>query len=160
MKEVWTRLSKAIRSGGHQIVSGRYPLYRLVMLGYFVGSLVQLFMGAPPSVANTTDISVQHFYLLAQLLGSVLILISIQFLQDTARAARIERIGLLWLLSAILIHVGSVCVNNSGLPKTAQIYVIAGIGVYCSYRLWEINKNLRTLGRVVKIYNENGAENA
>lgn len=139
----WSHLRDSLSVRGHRIRSGKYPLYRLIVFGVLVGSVVQALFGPSPAIVSQFDVTLTDIYISGQFVGSVFILVSIQFMKDTPTAARVERFGLVWLALAIAVYVASVCLNNEGLPESTATYVLASIGIYFVYRIRETNNNLK-----------------
>ncbi|AKJ72579.1 hypothetical protein PP301_gp041 [Gordonia phage GMA2] len=130
------------------MLSGRYPLYRMLVIGFSVGAAMQLLFGVPKSVAGAVEPMVSTAYSVFQLVGALLVLLAIQFMPDTPRAARIERLGLLWIVVSTFIYVGSVVIDSGVFPKASSTYLSISFGCYGLYRIKEITKYLKELKAV------------
>ncbi|QGF20291.1 hypothetical protein SEA_SIXAMA_112 [Gordonia phage Sixama] len=139
------QLVESLKRGGHIVVSGRYPLYRYLVLGLAVGTVIQLVHGPPPSVYETVPDGVGIFYCIFQLVGALILLTAIQFMADTPAAARLERIGLVMIMTAISIYFISVCINNNGIPETFTPYLTLPLFAYGIYRTSEVTRQLKEL---------------
>ncbi|QEM41581.1 hypothetical protein SEA_FORZA_114 [Gordonia phage Forza] len=139
------QLVESLKRGGHRVLSGRYPLYRYMVVGLAVGTIVQLIHGPPPSVRETVPDWVGIFYSIFQLVGAIILLAAIQYMADTPAAARLERIGLVMIMTAIPIYFISICINNNGIPETWTPYLTLPIFAYGIYRTSEVTKQLREL---------------
>lgn len=141
------QIVESLKRGGHIIDSGRYPLYRYLVLGLAVGTVVQLIHGPPPSVHETVPDWVGIFYSVFQLVGALILLAAIQLMDDTPAAVRLERIGLIMIMTAIAVYFGSICINNNGIPETFTPYLTLPIVAYGIYRISEVTRQLKELER-------------
>lgn len=156
--EIRKRLAKLAKLANHTrvVVSGSYPLYRLMALGAVMSGVVQLWRSkVPPSVGilyQGLPDEWDYVFIFMQLLGGVLILIALYMESDESPSSdkahislTVERTGLYFLGATIVVYTMGVLVQNSGLPNTMVSWFGVAFLLYLIRRASEIRKALREL---------------
>ncbi|OZE08451.1 hypothetical protein CH249_14010 [Rhodococcus sp. 05-2255-3B1] len=139
--------------GGRRVVSGSWPLYRILALMLTISGVLQLATGkVPGSVTATqspewTDVA----YMWMQLVGGAAILVSLTVGRSNySISLYLERFGAVLVFVSSLVYVLSVVDYNSGPPTSSGVWLVIGFGLYCGFRVVEIARTLHEVSGQMK----------
>lgn len=134
--------------GGRKVVSGSWPLYRILTLCLTISGVLQVATGKVPGSVSATQSPVwtDVAYMWMQLVGAMLVLASLTIgWRNISLAMNIERTGTVLIFVSSFVYVVSVVDYNSGPPTSSGVWLVIGMGAYCAFRFFEIR---RTFGAV------------
>lgn len=139
--------------GGRRVVSGSWPLYRILAMALTISGVLQLVTGkVPGSVTATqspewTDVA----YMWMQLIGGGAITASLTVGRSNySISLYLERLGAVLVFVSSLVYVLSVVDYNSGPPTSSGVWLVIGFGIYCGFRVVEITQTLREVSAQMK----------
>lgn len=139
---------------GHKVAAGPWPLYRLIAVAMFVGSIVQLHFGPPTSLRTATPPWFDPIWLVMMMFASVFIIYSIGILGDTAKSAHIEMIGLIPLWGSQVVYIISYLVTT-GVPQSYLTCLPWAIALFCPIRFFDLRNRVKeTFAEVEAIHHE------
>lgn len=131
--------------GVRRVLSGSYPLYRLIVVGIFLSAVLQLVTGRlPRTVAHMTHgLTVTYeCFLIFQILGAVMIVASFA-LNRALLSLQVERIGAIALTASCAIYVASAWIFG-GVATSPSTWTMTALMVYLVWRITlEIPKEVR-----------------
>lgn len=136
------RLKSFFRDHGYEVQSGPWPFYRLVAANLFIGSLIQLGYGAPPSVAEGLYHWQQITYLIVMVFCTGLVLLSAQFMRLSLTTLYLERLGITLLGGTQFIYMLNYFIVL-GVPKTPQTWILIAIFEYSIFRFFQLSKEIK-----------------
>lgn len=138
------------------VVSGSYPLYRLMALGAFASGVVQVVrQRVPPSITQTGAPAWYDWaFTSLQLVGAVLVLVALYMETDknpdpdrAHLSLTVELVGLWFLGTAITAYTYGVVIQNGGPPITMVSWFGIAMLVYIVRRMREIRRGIKELRR-------------
>ncbi|UAK38467.1 hypothetical protein K8O93_01280 [Gordonia bronchialis] len=126
---------------GHKVAAGPWPLYRLLAMAMFLGSILQLHFGPPASLKTATLAWFDPLWLVMMMFASALIIYSIGIMGDTIRSAHVEIIGLIPLFGSMVIYIIGYLVTT-GVPQSFLTCIPWAIAIFCPIRFFEIRNRL------------------
>ncbi|WP_263999399.1 hypothetical protein [Mycobacterium yunnanensis] len=144
---------RAALSHTRVVESGSFPLYRVLLACSFISSVTQAFdRQATVSVTSITPDWGDWLFIVCQGGASVAILVALYMIDaNKDHATRLhdslslEFIGLVILQTIIAINVIAVCFYYHRPPTGQGTWFQIGFSFWCSFRLWDIRKAIRTL---------------
>ncbi|URM86115.1 membrane protein [Gordonia phage BiggityBass] len=137
------------------VESGSPPLYWQLLQAGVVSGVLQLILGVPPSISNSTGESytVDYIFMALQLVGGLIALAALYIEDGSSRHAErlywslaFEAFGLMLLTTAVLIYSVAVVINNGGPPTSMATWFTVMFGVWAvRTRLPQIYRALRDL---------------
>lgn len=141
MRRLLFRL-RDLKFWGHKVAAGPWPMYRLIATAMLLGSISQLYFGPPQSLKSADPSWFDPIWLSMMMIASILIIVAIGVMGDTAKSAYIESAGLVMLFGAMLLYSGSYVINI-GIPQSFLTFIPWAIIVFCPIRFLEIRSSLR-----------------
>ena len=136
-----------LKQGGRfkrRVESGQYPLYRMSALGLLISAILQaVSWRVPDSLADQSDVYTAIVAVSIQLLGSLLILVSVELPIGLQDSLQMERIGVTLVATTNLLYFVAVVIQNGSFPISSSLWLSLSFGLYCVYRGWEITSVLR-----------------
>ena len=148
------KLACKLRTIGYKVQSGPWPFYRLTILSLYLGSLMQLIYGAPPSIQDALPSWYQFVYMLLTNWSAFMILIAIQFMSLSRKALYLERAGVTVLAGMQTIYIANY-IMLLGMPKTPQTWMTFSVIIYCVLRARQLNRDIKqTNAAILKMDDE------
>ncbi|QIG58299.1 hypothetical protein SEA_SKOG_147 [Gordonia phage Skog] len=151
------KLKGIVRRGLHHtriVTSGSYPLYRLMVMGAVVASLIQIVtVTVPPSLRSLgLHAAYDWFFLFLQLGGAITILIALYMENEEEPepdhahlSLTLEVVGL-WLLgTALAVYLFGVIINNAGPPTVVVTWFGVAFLIYIGKRMREVRAAIKEL---------------
>lgn len=117
-------------------------MYRLIAAAMLAGSILQLHFGPPESLQSAMPGWFDPVWLTMMMVASLLIIVAIGIMGDTAKSAMIESAGLIMLFGAMVLYSGGYLVTI-GVPQSFLTCIPWAILVFCPLRFREIRRSLR-----------------
>lgn len=121
------------------VESGSPPLYWQLLQGAVISGVIQLIVGVPPSVSNTSDGStvIDVMFVTFQLVGGLIALTAL-YIEDgsSLHAERLywslafEAFGLVLMITAVTLYSVAVVINNGGPPTTMATWYVIMFGIW------------------------------
>lgn len=152
MKRPVRRLLRAL-THTRIVKSGSPPLYRLMLVGVVMSAIVQAYDGSSTdSVAVLTPDWFDWLFIGLTALGGLLGLIGLYMIDENryhasrlAASLNVERVGLAWTMTVIVINIVAVVAYYDRPPTSMGSWFQIIFWAWGWTRLWEIRKALREL---------------
>ena len=146
------RLARAALRHTRYVQSGSPPLYRLLVFGMFVSSVIQMFKGTGPvSVATVGAEWFDIAFMIGQAVSTVAILAGLYMIDENRYvpeklndSLNLEFIGLLILQALLIVNVTAVWFY-SGVPNSPSIWCEIMFSAWAYTRLWDLRKTIKRL---------------
>lgn len=131
-----TRLYK-----GRRVDSSSWPLYVLQLSGLLISAIVQIIQGrAPASVSTASPEWYDSYYLIAQPIGALTVLLALFAVKPLVASLQLERIGCILNFTVGASYVLAAIFTNHGPPAAGATWLVLTFALYSFYRIHEINK--------------------
>ena len=129
-----------------RVVSGSFPLYRLMVAGVLVSAMLQIiYQKVPESVEATSPRVFDYVYLVAQAGGAVVLLGSM-YTRRPLLSLNLERFGAATLAMSCALYVAAAVLNNSGPPLSSGVWLVVALLIYLVWRAFrDIPRDLRVM---------------
>ncbi|AWY06137.1 membrane protein [Gordonia phage Suzy] len=122
--------------------SGPWPFYRLVIVMLCWGSINQVIAGPPKTIVDGFPHWMTIVYTVFMLVGTIMILVPIQFMRQNLAALNLERAGSWIFVGSVTVYLTNYLLTE-GYPASPNVTVFFAFLIYPIYRVRQLNREIK-----------------